>query len=288
MLVPPVVNLHIYAKCNLKCLYCYEVFPERPRSMPLASWQRLLSILADDGVKRITFSGGEPTLRPELLLMLVHARGVGLQTSIITNGARLSDKMIDSLDLVSMTLDAIDPELLEGIGRSTRKHCYLEKLRDVAARTRARGVPFKLNTVVSRLNIDQELSGELRRLRPATWKPMQFTHVVGENDEHAEALLISHTEFAAFVARHQEALLGSGIQVSSEAEASVRTSYVMIEPTGRLFQTSTGRKAHSRPVLDVGLRAALAEVGGYDDDAFRARGGDRDVRLYKLSKKGGK
>lgn len=283
--VPTVVNLHIFAKCNLKCLYCYEVFPDRPRSMPLSDWKRLLSMLAESRVTRVTFSGGEPTLHPDLAPMLAHARSVGLQTSIITNGARLSDAMLDNLDLVGMTLDTTDRSLLERIGRSTARKCYLETLHRVAVRARARCVPFKLNTVVSELNVTEDLSAELLRIRPETWKPMQFTHIVGENDDHASSLRISRTAFGAFVTRHVQALHGSNIPVLAEAESSVLRSYVMIEPTGRLFQTSTGRKVYSSPVLDVGLQAALADVGGYDRDAFCARGGDRDVRLYNLTRK---
>ena len=55
------VNLHVWPKCNLHCAYCYGGFPARPRHLPASHWALIINRLAGEGVRRVTFSGGDPT-----------------------------------------------------------------------------------------------------------------------------------------------------------------------------------------------------------------------------------
>lgn len=277
------VNLHVWSKCNLKCVYCYETFPEAPRSLPIEGWKRVLDLLASEGVVRVTFSGGEPTLHPDLLAMLEHTRRAGLQASIITNGAKLTDEMLALLDLVGITLDAVDDKVLAALGRAEQRGPgYLHRVRDVARRAASRGVPLKINTVVTRSVLEQDLRSELLRLRPAKWKPMQFTEIEGENEHHSRELSVSAAQFSAFVQCHRPALEAAGIWVAAEAATTIQDSYVMVDPCGRMFQTIGGVKRRSGPLLELGLSRALAEVGGYDRAAFLARGGARNARHLRV------
>ncbi len=52
----------------------------------------------------------------------------------------------------------------------------------------------------------------------------------------------------------------------------MRGSYVMVDPLGRFFGNATGRHVYSQPILDVGVDAALAQVG-FVPTKFEARGG---------------
>ena len=272
------VNLHVWGKCNLKCVYCYGTFPERPRSLPLASWCGILDELRESGVRRVTFSGGEPTLHPDLASMLRHARTIGLQTSIITNGARLTDDMIDLLDLVGISLDATDEDVLGRLGRRRPGDpSYVEHTARIARRVRSAGGRLKINTVVTALNANENLTDTLLELRPDKWKPMQFTFVPGENDRSADALRIDEQTFEEFVQRHVR-VAQAGIWVEAESEQTIASTYVMIDPEGRVFQHAPGGHRLSRPVLDMGIRQALREAGGYDRARFEARGGHVDIR----------
>jgi radical S-adenosyl methionine domain-containing protein 2 len=272
------VNLHVWGKCNLHCGYCYGTFPERPTALPLASWCRILDELRLREVVRVTFSGGEPTLHPDLLGMIEHARAIGLQTSIITNGARLSDEMLRGLESVGLTLDADDDALLVRIGRGLPAgRSYLEHTRETVRRAKRAGCIVKINTVVTAINAGLDLTAEILALAPYKWKALQFTYVPGENDAEAENLRISEDEFRAFVERHG-AVAASGIWVEAESASVVSKTYVMIDPLGRVFQHASGGHRVSRPVLEVGLDVALREAGGYDREAFVQRGGHVDVR----------
>jgi radical S-adenosyl methionine domain-containing protein 2 len=272
------VNLHIWSKCNLKCVYCYGTFPERPRSLSLADWRLILDELRDHGVVRVSFSGGEPTLHPELLGMLRHAREIGLETSIITNGATLDGAMLDELDAVGITLDAASDDVLVRLGRGLPGgRSYVEHTRDIVRRARQAGCRVKINTVVTSLNVDEDVSAEIIWLRPYKWKAMQFTEVPGENDRGAARLHVSEAEFRRFVDNHAP-VREAGIWVEAESASVIQRTYVMIDPSGRLFQHGVDGHRTSPPVLDVGIEAALALVGGYDREAFVGRGGHVDVR----------
>lgn len=272
------VNLHVWGRCNLKCVYCYGSFPEDPRSLPLATWKCILLELAAHDVRRVTFSGGEPTLHPSLLEMMSYAKGLGLQVSIITNGTRLTDPMLEVLDVVGITLDAVSEPLLREMGRGLpRGWSYVQHTMDVAQRARAHGAYVKVNTVVTTMNASEQLSAVLLELRPDKWKPMQFTEVLGENDGAAPRLRVTEKIFQEFVDRHA-AVGAAGIWVQPESESTIRGTYVMVDPTGRIFQHTGAAHRLSEPVQEVGFERALAQTGGYDREAFVARGGHVDVR----------
>lgn len=276
--VPETVNLHIWPRCNLACVYCYGTFPNRPRPLSIRDSRLILDALADAGVRRVTFSGGEPTLHPDLEQMVRHASARGLRTAIVTNGARLTDALLARLDLVGLSIDSADDGTQAALGRRLPGgRSYVAHIADVAGRVHAAGVRLKLNTVVTRLNLHEDLADIVIALRPTKWKPMQVVRVPGENDAMAPGLEISAEEFGEFVDRH-ERVAEAGIWYEPESAATIRTTYVMVDPSGRVFQHGPAGHLLSEPVVEVGLAHAMNQVGGYDRAEFERRGGHVDVR----------
>jgi radical S-adenosyl methionine domain-containing protein 2 len=277
------INLHVWARCNLRCTYCYGRFPSRPPHLDASAWCKVIDLLAAEGVRRLTFSGGEPTLHPGFGQMLRHARESGLQTSVVTNGVRLASEHVAVLDVVAVTVDSADHSTLERLGRGVGYLDTALRVADLVHANRRRS-RLKVNTVVTQLNAAEDLTALIRRLRPFKWKPLQFVRVVGENDDSAEALAVDDGVFADFVERH--AALAPEIWLAPESARTIQTTYVMVDPIGRLFQHSPAGHRVSLPLLDVGLRAALEQVGGYDREAFVARGGHLDVRKLPVFQEG--
>ncbi len=279
-LVPEVVNLHVTSVCNLHCKYCFGQFPEIARPPPKTDWWRIIEEVSAAGVHRVNFSGGEPTLLPELVELLEHARSLGLATSIVTNGKKLTDKVIALCDAVALSVDSDSDEVNKALGRVTAATggSYLRVIQLLAGRVHSAGKVLKVNTVVTRFNVHQDLRRMYRSLRPAKVKLLQFRRVVGENEEQAAELEVTRDEFDAFVER-QQSLKAEGIWVQEESEAMIAATYVMVNPEGRLFQhAADGGHCLSRPVAEVGLVEAMCDVGGYDRAEFERRGGHVDVR----------
>lgn len=281
-IVPETVNVHLWPRCNLRCHYCYGQFPERPPTLPFASWSAIARDLAQAGVRRLNFSGGEPTLHPDILPIVRATRELGLATSIVSNGAKLTNELLSVMDVVALSIDAGDDPTNARVGRvGPSGRSYVAHIVSVAQRVRAAGAGLKLNAVITRLNLDANLTDLCRQLRPDKLKLLQFVAVDGENAERTSTLAVTQDEFARVVERHR-VLEREGIWVQPESADTIRASYVMLDPSGRLFQHQQGGHVRSASLTETTFEAALRSVGGYDREVFEARGGALSVRRLPL------
>ena len=82
----------------------------------------LLDRLWEIGIPHVVFTGGEPTLRPDLPELIAHAEQNGQITGINTNGRKLKDpaflqSLVDAgLDHVQITLESHDPAIHDANG----------------------------------------------------------------------------------------------------------------------------------------------------------------------------
>ena len=102
--------------CNQKCLHCYAAGQPDGEAAELdtAGWKRVLAALRRAGVPQITFTGGEPTLRADLVELVDAARW--FVTRLNTNGRLLTPRLCQalyeaSLDSVQITLYSADESI---------------------------------------------------------------------------------------------------------------------------------------------------------------------------------
>ena len=102
--------------CNQKCLHCYAA--GQPRSdtpeLTTAQWKEVLDRLRAANIPQVTFTGGEPTLRADLVELVDAAQW--FVTRLNTNGRLLTpalcQKLYDaSLDSVQVTLYSHDKDI---------------------------------------------------------------------------------------------------------------------------------------------------------------------------------
>lgn len=269
---PVAVNFHINKACNAHCRFCFATFRDVRGQSPTAIALGVIDALAEAGCEKLNFAGGEPTLRKDFPQLLRHAKSLGLVTSIVTNGFRLDpllDGHADVLDWVGLSVDSGREQVQHALGRGDGDH-VANSIR-LAERCRDLGLHVKLNSVVTALTWDEDMSGLVRAMQPERWKTFQVLPMQGQNDGSVEDLLITAEQFAGFVDRHAH-LAAEGLAPVVEDNDAMRGSYVMVDPLGRFFGNATGRHVYSRPILDVGVSAALAEVG-FEMPKFEARGG---------------
>jgi radical S-adenosyl methionine domain-containing protein 2 len=275
---PIAVNFHIWPKCNLNCTFCYATFPQVRRTLPRADAMAVIDQLVEAGTEKITFVGGEPTLYPHLAEVVAHASSRGLTTCIVSNGAKLPqvlDRIGHLVDWVGLSVDSGNEMTQQRLGRGSGDH--VARSMAMADLIHGLGIGLKLNTVVTSLNWEEDMSWLVRRMGPQRWKAFQVLKIEDENLGRVEPLLISKPEFKAFVDRHA-GLAGEGFPLVAETNDDIRGSYVMIDPLGRFFCNEDGRYRISKPILDVGVDSALAQAG-WRSDKFIARGG-----LYNWSR----
>jgi MoaA/NifB/PqqE/SkfB family radical SAM enzyme len=91
------------------------------RELTTEEWQQVLSALWDEGVPHACFTGGEPTLREDLVGLTRFAEDLGLVTGLLTDGHRLQDQayldelLLAGLDHLQITLASHRPEVHDRI-----------------------------------------------------------------------------------------------------------------------------------------------------------------------------
>ena len=88
---PEGVTFELTYGCNLRCVHCFNPTHRiLPSELSTPEVLRLLDQLADFGVMTVTFTGGEPSLRPDIGAILNRARRQGLLTRLLTNATRVT------------------------------------------------------------------------------------------------------------------------------------------------------------------------------------------------------
>ncbi len=155
--------------CNLRCVYC---MPEHMTFMPrhaLMTHDELLFLVrvgASLGVNKIRLTGGEPTIRPDIvqLVSAIAATPGILDLAMTTNGVLL-DKLAHplaeaGLKRVNISIDTVEPYKFHHI---TRWGNIEDVWRGIHAAQEAGLSPIKLNCVVVR-NFNESDIVELARL----------------------------------------------------------------------------------------------------------------------------
>lgn len=288
--LPETVNVFLTAACNFRCRHCYATFKDIRAScgafMPPDLVRSLLERISREPLpprcpaRKITFVGGEPTLCPDLARHVAHAHALGLVTTVITNGTKITPAYLrafqGTLDWLGFSIDSLDRLTNRQIGRCSPSGDGLsaEDYRQRIRWAKEAGLRLKVNTVVNALNWREDIGDFIVETAPVRWKLLQVTSVKGQNDEGFSSMEINREQFLAFVTRH-ERVRALGILMVPEQVEAIHGSYVMVSPDGRFFDSAQGVHHYSDVILKVGLREAFAQVA-FDAAKFRERGGDYD------------
>ena len=163
----PLRNLRISVtdRCNMRCRYCMPeadyVWLPRESILTFEEIDRLASIFATLGVRKIRLTGGEPLLRHDLatLVRLLDRHAQVNDLALTTNGillARSAEALrAAGLRRVTVSLDTLRPERMVAFARSAR---HGEVLEGISAAAAAGFAPVKLNAVIIRdHNMDEIL-----------------------------------------------------------------------------------------------------------------------------------
>ncbi len=164
------LRISVIDHCNLRCVYCMPLsglkFSRSDELLSAAEIERVARAAIDVGFRKIRLTGGEPTLRPDLL-EIVERLGLlsGLRDiAMTTNGIllpRLAVALVQAgLRRVNIHIDSLHPGRLQRIMRFATVD---EIWAGIEAAERAGLRPIKLNVVVTRGYNDDDVV-ELARL----------------------------------------------------------------------------------------------------------------------------
>ena len=182
------LRISVTDRCNLRCVYCMpaEGMPWLPKDDLLTYEEitRFARVCLDLGVTGIRLTGGEPTVRADLpiLVRMLDGLAPGLDLSMTTNGLKLAAMAeplrAAGLRRVNVSLDTLDPARFHRLARRDRFH---EVIAGLEAARRAGFEPIKINAVLMRGFNEDEVVPLARwarergfQLRFIEWMPLDF------------------------------------------------------------------------------------------------------------------
>jgi len=257
------VSYHINSDCNMECKYCFAKFD----SQKVLSKQESLTLIKEIskvGFGKISFAGGEPTLCEWLPEMIEHSKKCGLVTMIVTNGTGLTEdflrNMRNSLDWIGLSVDSPSPNSIKAIGKQVKNGAIDENYYfDKVDKINNYGYKLKINTVVSAVNVHEDLSNFINYAKPLRWKLFQMFPLKNKGIKNIEAFSISNDDLIAFYKKHLKHI-HKEIEIVLENNDAMINSYIMIDPLGRFFNNTKFEYHYSQPILEVGIKEAFNKI----------------------------
>ena len=154
---PVLAHLAITNKCNMACKYCSVRNLHKKicsNELSTSQWKKIISKLSNWGVFQIGFTGGEPTLRKDIIELVYYVHKKGCACNLTTNGWFLDEKLVKELSdaglkqcQVSLDSHILQiHEKLRGEGSFARVIKSIELLKK-------KGIAVGIDCVVSKNNI---------------------------------------------------------------------------------------------------------------------------------------
>ena len=263
------LRISVTDRCNLRCVYCMPDggvdFEARENVLAPDQIDAVARVARDLGVTHVKLTGGEPTIRKELLEIVSRLDRIGFDDlSLTTNGLLLprlaADLRVAGLDRLTLSIDSLRPERYRSITGGGRLDQFW---RGVEAATAAGFRRLKLNVVVIRGFNDDEVAdfAELAvdhdwTIRFIEYMPLGDSQVLAlAGDDGLEVGLLENEE----VKRRIETRLGPIRPIERAREVGVGPAEVFGAPSlsGRLGFIS----AMSQPFCEHCNRLRLTATG---------------------------
>jgi cyclic pyranopterin phosphate synthase len=146
------LRLSVTDRCNFRCAYCSPAhWGGKKDLLTPAEFERIVSVFAQMGLKRVRLTGGEPLLRPDIVEVAGRIAAVpGVERVAITTNASHLERLARPLreagvSQLNLSLDTLSEETFR---RISKQGDFATTLRGIDAAVEAGFQSLKLNTVV--------------------------------------------------------------------------------------------------------------------------------------------
>ena len=206
------LRISITERCNLRCTYC---MPEA--GVPLSPPEQLLTtpeitylseLFVGQGVTKIRLTGGEPTIREDILHMMRQIgdlRRKGLkELCLTTNGVALHrklDQMVEAgLTGVNLSLDTLDPFQFQIMTRRKGFEAVIKSMDRVLELNKiGAGVKLKINCVVMRGVNEREILNFVELGRDKDVEVRFIEYMPFDGNKWSKAKMLSYKEMLAII-----------------------------------------------------------------------------------------
>jgi len=206
------LRISVTERCNLRCTYCMpaEGVELSPSSELLSTPEivYLSSLFVREGVKKIRLTGGEPTIRRDIVPLMQQIgdlRQYGLKDLCITsNGISLHrklDKMAEAgLTAVNLSLDTLDPYQFQLMTRRKGFDAVIKSLDRILEMNKlGAGIKLKLNCVVMRGVNEREILPFVELGREKDLEVRFIEYMPFDGNKWSEKKMVPYQEMLAMI-----------------------------------------------------------------------------------------
>lgn len=228
-----IFNLHFTDLCNFHCGLCFV--KKEGRELPFSDCKKVIDRIAeyfeerniDDG--RINIAGGEPLFSSYIQELIDYIHCKNIRISIITNGFLLNEEFIkknkDVIEMIGISIDSINDQTNRILGRCQGNTVYdYNRLLENCALVKKYGVKLKINIVVSRININEDIKKLLDDAKPDRFKIFQMI----PTNKFAEKTAVTKEEFLEYAHKYD------GYNFVIENQSAMSDAYVIIDSHGKI------------------------------------------------------
>lgn len=155
--LPPVAACELTYRCNHRCIFCSCPWESdaiaKGHEMTTDEWRQTFRIIHAHGTHIASFSGGEPTVRPNLLDIIDAASAEGMGTCLVSNGRAMDAALMQALHDRGTRLSISVP----GIEEFERQTGYdgVGHVLSLFRTARKIGMPVTANIAVTKINLPE-------------------------------------------------------------------------------------------------------------------------------------
>ncbi|MEM7273978.1 MAG: GTP 3',8-cyclase MoaA [Actinomycetota bacterium] len=287
------LRISVTDRCNFRCQYCMPAegmeWLDRKELLTFEEIERVARVLVERaGVRSVRLTGGEPTVRARLPVLVGKLAALGVDLSMTTNGATLpmfaGDLRAAGLQRLNISLDTLDRDRFLEL---TRRDDLAKVLEGIDAAVAAGFAPVKVNAVLMRGINDDEVIPFLRlgRERGVTVRFIEFMPLDAQGEWSADRVVPYEEILAAAAAEFDFEPVARGTSpaerfryTDGRGEFGIIASVTepFCDSCDRIRLTAEGQIRNCLFALDhIDLRPILRD-GGTDDDLVRAVAGEVD------------
>lgn len=233
---------NITARCNQNCKYCHRFL--NLKDLSFSENLSILNNLKQAGVNRITWTGGEALLLDGVDDLLKKSYEMGIKNKIITNGKLLNHNRIDKiykyLDSITLSIDSIDSEINDFLGRGKN---HFEEIKEILDYINSKGynTKIRINSVVCRNNLHdfKDLINFLNNYKIYSWRIFKFMPLREKAVTNKDEFNISMEEYldVVKVIKSQSNIKN----IDTRVEEDMEKKYILILANGDIVVTSNGK-----------------------------------------------
>ena len=282
------LRISVTDRCNLRCTYCMPAeglaWVPREEILTFEEIERVARVCVERfGITALRLTGGEPTVRADLPVLVARLAALGADLSLTTNGLTLALLAAElhraGLRRVNVSLDSLRPERFAAI---TRRDGLGRVLEGIEAAQAAGLAPVKVNCVVIRGVNDDEIVdlADYGRATGVTVRYIEFMPLDADGRWTGDQVVTADEVVAAIGARHRLAPVAERGSQPAERYRYLdgRGEIGVIPSVSRSFCSTCDRARLTAEGMfrnclfatgEADLRAIL-RGGGHDDDLAAA------------------